>query len=57
MGGEVKAKDKEPARVKDVTKPWRSKFFPCKDKGPEPEFNRAGFWKKPEHGLPVNKGA
>ena len=55
MGTEVK--DQKPARVKNVTKPWRSQFFPCTDKGPEPAFNRAGFWQKPEHGLPVKKGA
>lgn len=49
MGSELK----DPRRVKDATKPWRQQFFPCEEKTPEPAFNRSGFWKKPEHGLPL----
>ena len=40
----------------DITKPWRRQFFECKDKGPEPPINTDGFWKKPEHGIPIKKG-
>jgi hypothetical protein len=53
MGTEI---EKQEPQTKDITKPWRRQFFECKDKGPEPPINADGFWKKPEHGIPIKKG-
>ena len=55
MGAEVKRDDKEPVRAKDVTKPWKTKFHECEDKGPTPPFNAGGFWKRPEHGFGIKE--
>ena len=55
MGSEIKETQEPGRRVIDATKPWRRQFFECKDIGPEPPLNAAGFWKKPEHGIPIKE--
>jgi len=52
MGTEI---DKVRPVVEDITKPWRRQFFECKDIGKEPPINVEGFWKKPEHGIPIKE--
>jgi hypothetical protein len=47
--------DKEPVRARDATKPWKRQFFECRDVGPEPAFNGAGFWRRPVHGISVKE--
>lgn len=51
MGSEIEKKE-----VKDVTHPWRRQFFECKEIGKTPPLNLHGFWKKPEHGIQIDKG-
>jgi hypothetical protein len=41
--------------VQNVTKPHLRQFFECKEIGKEPPLNTTGFWKKPEHGIPVKE--
>lgn len=53
MGTEVEKEVRKP--VEDRTKPWRRQFFDCKEIGKEPPLNPAGFWKKPEHGIPIKE--
>jgi hypothetical protein len=47
--------ESEPVRMRDATKPWKRQFFECRDAGPEPAFNGAGFWNRPVHGIPVKE--
>ena len=47
--------EKKP-KVSDMTKPHLHKFFECKDIGPTPAVNGAGFWKKPQHGILIKEG-
>ena len=47
--------DYDPVVAKDITRPWRRKFFPCKD-----IQNRGApskIWDPPKHGLPVKRQA
>ena len=53
MGSEVK---QEKPKAQDVTKPHLRKFFECRDVGPTPPVNGSGFWKKPQHGIPIKEG-
>jgi hypothetical protein len=57
MGTEVKDQERhaerEPVQGRDATKPWKRQFFECRDIGPEPSVNGAGFWRRPVHGIPV----
>jgi len=39
----------------DVTGARMNQFFECKDIGPEPDINAAGFWKRPVHGITTKK--
>jgi hypothetical protein len=63
MGGAVKditiTKIVKPAprefKAGDVTGIRMDQFLECKDIGPEPAINAAGFWKKPVHGITIKK--
>lgn len=51
MGKEIEVK---PRRIVDVTKPWKTQFFECREI-PRPPANRDGVWERPRHGLPTNE--
>jgi len=42
------------AKVQDITKSWRKKFFEVKEIGKEPPLS-TGLWKKPIHGLKIKE--
>jgi hypothetical protein len=52
MGSEI---ENPPRRIVDVTKPWKSQFFECREIAKTPALNHAGFWDKPKHGLPTKE--